>query len=169
MPRAKVENVKAEVLNEEPTVENEEETVEELEEEPEVVNNEEEEYDSYKMDPELEVWPGGPNFRQINEWKEKFGDIYITEYAPGKYVAWRTLTRYEYRRLVKSLEQAMSTGQVTKAEAEMNNEEHIAELCILSPTYSRTDGTANMAGLASTISQQVMDASAFVSLDVRQL
>ena len=130
---------------------------------------EEEEYDSYKRDPNEEVWEDGPTFGQVNALKEEHGDIYVTEYSPGKYVMWRTLTRFEYRRLVKNLEQALSTGQVSQAEANMNNEEAIAEMCIVWPGYSRSAPAESMAGLASTIAQQVMEASAFVSLDVRQL
>lgn len=164
MPRAKVEDVKAPALEEEPKV-----IEEEMPDIPEPEDLNEDEYDSYKMDPNEEVWPDGPTFGQVNEWKDKFGDIYITEYSPGKYVAWRTLTRFEYRRLVKNLEQAISTGQVSQAEANMNNEESVAEQCILFPPYDRTASAANMAGLASTIASQVMEASAFVSLDVRQL
>lgn len=130
---------------------------------------EEEEYDSAKMDPEAELWPGGPNFAQINEWKDKFGDIYVTSVTPDKHIVWRTLTRFEYRRLIKNLEQQLSAGQVSQGEANMNNEEAIAEMCILYPGYSRQNASADLAGVASTISQQVMEASAFVSVEVRQL
>lgn len=130
---------------------------------------EEEEYDSTKMDPEEEVWPGGPNFEQINAWKEQFGDVYVTSVTPDKHIVWRTLTRFEYRRLIKTLEQQLSTGQVSQGEANMNNEDSIAEMCILYPPYSRQNASADLAGIASTISQQVMEASAFVSVEVRQL
>lgn len=165
MPRAKVvKDVDAPVLNEEQSTEPEEEATQEPEEEQEQAF--EEEYDSYKMDPKKEVWPGGPNFGMINKWKDEYGDIYVTEYSPAKYCVWRTLGRHEYRRLVKNLEQSLSSG-VSQAEANMNNEETITEMCMLFPRYTRT--VESMAGLASTIAQQVMEASAFVSLEVRQL
>lgn len=128
-----------------------------------------EEYDSTKMDPEEELWEGGPNFQQINEWKEKYGDIYVTTVAPDKHYVWRTLTRFEYRRLVKNLEQAVSTGQVSQSEANMNNEEQIAEICILYPPYERASTANELAGVASTLAQQVMEASAFTPVEVRQL
>lgn len=133
------------------------------------VEEDEEEYDSTKMDPDEELWPGGPNFAQINAWKEQFGDIYVTSVTPEKHVVWRTLTRFEYRRLIKTLEQQLATGQVSQGEANLNNEEAIAEMCILYPEYSRQNSAGNMAGIASTIAQQVMEASAFVSVEVRQL
>lgn len=129
----------------------------------------EDEYDSYKKDPQEEVWPGGPVFGQINAWKEQFGDIYVTSVTPENHVVWRTLTRFEYRRLVKNLEQELASGKSSQAEANLNNEEAVAEMCILFPPYSRADAAGHMAGIASTISQQVMEASAFVSIEVRQL
>lgn len=135
--------------------------------EAEAVENEEE-YDSEKMDPEEELWPGGPNFAQINAWKKEHGDVYVTSVTPTHHIVWRTITRFEYRRLVKLLEQKLAQGQ-SQGEANMDNEESIAEMCILYPPYSRQNGAADLAGVASTISQQVMEASAFVSVDVRQL
>jgi len=130
---------------------------------------EDEEYDSRKMDPEQELWPGGPNFAQVNEWKDKYGEVYVTSITPNDHIVWRTITRFEYRRLVKNLEQALSTGQVTQGEANLDNEESMAELCIIYPPYNRTANTGVMGGIASTISQQIMDASGFTSMEVRQL
>lgn len=151
----------------------------EVQEEPEVLEEEvlepvldlgnEEEYDSRKMDPEEEVWPDGPKFGQINEWKDKFGDIYVTSVTPTEHVVWRTMSRFEYRRLIQNTEQALATGQTSQAIANLDNEDAIAELCILYPPYSRTKATGMLGGIASTISQQVMEASGFSSLEVRQL
>lgn len=155
-----------------PEVEPKEE-VQEVEQEPvdDTVSNQvdDEEYDSYKMDPEEEVWPGGPKFAQINEWKDRFGDIYVTSVTPTEHVVWRTMTRFEYRRLIQNTEQALSTGQMSQAMANLDNEDSISELCILYPPYSRTDSTSSLGGMASTIAQQVMEASGFSSLEVRQL
>lgn len=129
----------------------------------------EEEYDSYNMDPNAELWEGGPKFAQINAWKEQFGDIFVTSITPDKHYVWRTLSRFEYRRLVKNLEQAIATGQVSQGEANMNNEESIAEMCILFPMLTRAEGAGELAGVASTIAQQVMQASGFGDGEVRQL
>jgi len=148
----------------------EEESPEEEGSEPEFSDYEnEEEYDLDNMDPKEEVWEGGPTFAQIKEWKQQYGEVYVTSVTPDVHFAWRPLTRFEYRRLIKTLEQALSTGQVTQAEANLDNEESIAELCILYPQYSRANSIGVMAGVASTIAQQVMEASAFVSMEVRQL
>lgn len=164
---------RASVAKDVPPVE-EEETVEEVE--PETASDgagddggDEETWDSRSMDPNEELWEGGPKFAQINAWKDDYGDIFVTSVTPDKHVVWRTLTRFEYRRLVKNLEQAVSTGQVTQGEANMNNEEQIAELCILYPEFNRTQNANEMAGVVTTIAQQVMEASGFGSVEVRQL
>ncbi len=126
-------------------------------------------YDSRKMDPDEEVFPGGPNFKQINEWKDQYGEVYVTSVTPEKHIVWRTINRFEFRSISKRLEQALASGQTTQIEANLNNEEEIAELIILFPVYDRRNPAGFMAGIASTVSQQALEASGFTSVDVRQL
>lgn len=121
------------------------------------------------LDLNEELWEGGPTYGDIEAWKQQYKDVYVTSVTPDTHYVWRTLTRFEYRRLVKNIEQQMSTGQVSQAEANMNNEESIAEMCILFPKVTRQDLAGEMAGLASIISQEVMETSAFVALEIRQL
>jgi hypothetical protein len=123
------------------------------------------------LGPNDEIWDGGPTMGQIDAWKEQFGpdSIYVTSLTPSFHVVWRTLTRFEYRRLVKNMEQAVQAAGVSQAEANMNNEEQIVEICALYPQFNRQALSGELAGLPSIISQEVMEASAFVSLEVRQL
>jgi hypothetical protein len=67
------------------------------------------------------------------------------------------------------MEQLVQSGQLSTAEANLWNEEAIAELCILFPSYDIAAMTREMAGLPSLISQEVLEASGFVALEVRQL
>jgi hypothetical protein len=67
------------------------------------------------------------------------------------------------------MESLMQAGQMSTAEANMWNEEAVAELCILFPGYNKAALTSDMAGLPSLISQEVLEASGFVALEVRQL
>lgn len=141
-------------------------------EEPEVNEDEqpvdtEEEWDTRKMDPEEELWPGGPNVGQLNRWKDKYGRVYITEFL-GEFFIWRTLSRSEYRAMARQLEEALANGQ-SQAMASLDNEDSIAELCILYPKYDRENTTGSMAGVATSISSQVMEASGFQPTDVREL
>lgn len=123
------------------------------------------------LQPTDELWDGGPTLAQIEEWKKQFGEngVFVTSLTPDYHVVWRVLTRFEYRRLVKNLEQAVNSGTMSQAEANLNNEEAITELCSLFPPFSRQSGQGIMAGLPSVIAQEVMEASGFVAQEVRQL
>jgi hypothetical protein len=105
----------------------------------------------------------------VKKWKEHFGEVYVTSISYDKHIAWRVLTRLEYKNIVKKMEQLIQAGQLSSAEANMWNEEAIAELCILFPEYQRIDMNGVMAGVPSLIAQEVLEASGFVALEVRQL
>lgn len=121
------------------------------------------------LDPATPLFEGGPNLGTIEAWKEQFGDVYVTSFGLDDHYVWRTMSRFEYRKLVKQLEQLVASGQVGSAEANMNNEEAICELCVMFPPLSRTDMASIPAGVASILSQEIMEASSFVALEVRQL
>jgi hypothetical protein len=116
-----------------------------------------------------EIWEGGPAAGQIKLWKKQYGEIYVTSITFDKHIVWRVLTRIEYKNLVKKMEQLVQAGQLTSAEANMWNEEAIAEMCILYPQYEKLEMNGIMAGIPSLISQEVLEASGFVALEVRQL
>jgi len=115
------------------------------------------------------IWPGGPTAGQIKLWKQEFGEVYVTSLSYDKHVIWRTLSRIEYKQLVKKMEQLVAAGQLSNAEANMWNEEAIAEVCVLYPSFDKNSLSKDMAGLPSLISQEVLEASGFVALEVRQL
>jgi hypothetical protein len=121
--------------------------------------------------PDDELWPSGPTLAMIDSWKEAHGPdcIYVSSLTPTYHVVWRTLTRAEYRHLVKKMEQAVGAGTLSQAEATMNHEEAMTELCLLFPKLNRMQMSGELAGLPSLISQQVLEASAFSALEVRQL
>lgn len=115
------------------------------------------------------IWPGGPTAGQIKLWKQEYGDVYVTSITYDKHIAWRTLNRLEYKNLVKKMEQLVQAGQLSETEANLWNEEAITEICILYPAYDKQSLVAEMAGLPSLISQEVLEASGFLALEVRQL
>lgn len=121
------------------------------------------------LDDDVVLWDGGPTAGMIKDWKDKFGEIYVTSITFEKHVVWRVLNRNEYKQIVKKMEQLIQGGQLTSAEANMWNEETIAELCILFPKYDKKSLSGAMAGMPSLIAQEVLEASGFVALEVRQL
>lgn len=116
-----------------------------------------------------EIWPNGPTAGQIKVWKKEHGEVYVTSISFDKHIAWRPLSRIEYKNLVRKMEQLVQSGQLSTAEANLWNEEAITELCILFPSYDSVSMTKELAGLPSLISQEVLEASGFVALEVRQL
>lgn len=118
---------------------------------------------------EEEIWKDGPKAGLVKEWKKQYGDIYVTSITYDKHVVWRVLNRAEYKQIVKKMEQLVQSGQLSTAEANMWNEETIAELCMLYPRFDKANAVGFMAGLPSLISQEVLEASGFVALEVRQL
>lgn len=115
------------------------------------------------------IWPDGPTAGMVKQWKNEYGDVYVTSITFDKHIAWRTLSRLEYKHLVKKMEQLIEAGQLSTAEANMWNEEAIAEICVLYPAYDKQSISDEMAGLPSLIAQEVLEASGFVALEVRQL
>lgn len=118
---------------------------------------------------DVPIFENGPTAGQIKAWKKQHGEVYVTSISFDKHIVWRVLSRMEYKQLVKKMESLMQAGQLSTAEANMWNEEAIAELCILFPGYNKAALTSDMAGLPSLISQEVLEASGFVALEVRQL
>lgn len=117
--------------------------------------------------PNEELWLGGPTFEQVEAWKKEHGDIYVTSVTPDTHYVWRTIKRSEYRNIVKELERRVGQGTITQAEATMDNEEMISSICILFPKIDLQ--ADDMAGVAAIISQEVLEASGFQALEVRQL
>jgi hypothetical protein len=121
------------------------------------------------LDSDEEIWPGGPTAGMIIDWKQEYGDVYVTSVTYDNHIVWRVLNRLEYKNIVKHMESLVQDGQMTSAEANMWNEEAIAEVCVLYPKISSKDLTGAMAGVPSLIAQEVLEASGFVALEVRQL
>lgn len=115
------------------------------------------------------LWPNGPTAGDIKKWKQAYGDVYVTSVTFDKHVVWRTLNRNEYKQLVKKMEQLVQAGQLTNAEANLWNEDAITEICILFPSYDKVSLSNELAGLPSLLSQEILEASGFVALEVRQL
>lgn len=135
-----------------------------------ILDDEDEESRSVEdLDDDEEIWEGGPTAGMIKDWKDRFGDVYVTSITYDKHIVWRVLSRMEYKQIVKKMEQLVQAGQLTSAEANMWNEEAIAELCILYPAFDKKTMSGSMAGMPSLIAQEVLEASGFVALEIRQL
>lgn len=135
----------------------------------EVDNYSEESVSVDDLDDDEFIWEGGPTAKMIKDWKKEYGDVYVTSITFDKHIVWRVLSRLEYKQIVKKMEQLVQAGTLTSAEANMWNEEAISEICILFPKLDKSNLSGAMAGMPSLIAQEVLEASGFVALEVRQL
>lgn len=93
----------------------------------------------------------GPSKQQIDEWKEKFGDIFVATFGDEKYI-YRPLRRFEYK-------QILSVAQTP--ESRTFTEEKVAEKCIIWPQIDLTKASTLKAGTISTLVDLIMAASNF--------
>src|SRR5688500_787634 len=119
------------------------------------------------FDPKTELWDNGPTVGDAVGWKEKYGDIYMTSINPEYHLIWRTMDRGDYRKLVKHMEELGNSNQHGPAELNMIQEELICSIALLAPKIEDYDKV--IAGIPSLLSQQILDASSFVGMDVRGL
>lgn len=94
---------------------------------------------------------GGPTQLQIDEWKVKFGDVYLVKFSDTEKYLYRPMRRFEYKSIV-------AMGQ---AENKSFAEEKIAQMCIIWPAIDPTKIATLKAGTISTIVDLVMSSSNF--------
>lgn len=99
------------------------------------------------------VVEGGPTRQEVEEWKDKYGNVYFTPFE-GEIFIWRTLSRPEYREVIRNTELNM-----------LDREEIITDKCVLFPrNYScQTYTSKGRAGVPSLLSEMIMDKSGFVA------
>ena len=95
--------------------------------------------------------PDGVTKEQVNEWKEKYGDIYVATFSEEKYI-YRPLKRFEYKQIL-SLNQTQ--------DARTFAEEKVAEKCIVWPKVESAKLSTLKAGTISTLVDLIMAASNF--------
>ena len=95
--------------------------------------------------------PNGPSQEQVNEWKTKFGDVYVATFGEEKYI-YRPLKRFEYKQI---LQVGQSPDNKTFAE------EKVAQKCVIWPEIDVSKVSVLKAGTISTLVDLIMAASNF--------
>jgi hypothetical protein len=93
----------------------------------------------------------GPTQEQINEWKSKFGEVYVATFSPAEKYVYRPLRRLEYKQIL----------QLGQADNKTFAEEKVAQMCIVWPDIDPTKLATLKAGTISTVVDLVMAASNF--------
>lgn len=96
------------------------------------------------------LFAGGPTLDQVEEWKSRYGEIYLTEFEEEVFI-WRALMRKEYKEVMK----------VNNAD-NFYKEERICERVVIWPeSYNFMAMTKGKAGIPTLIAELVMEKSGF--------
>lgn len=94
----------------------------------------------------------GPSRKEVEGWKSRYEHIYFTPFE-GETFVWRVLQRPEYREIIRD----------TNLTA-LDREELFTEKCVLFPyDFSLDKIKKSRAGIASLLSEMIMDKSGFVA------
>lgn len=94
----------------------------------------------------------GPTRKEVEGWKARYEHVYFTPFD-GETFVWRTLQRPEYREIIRD----------TTLTA-LDREELFTEKCVLFPyDFSLEKIKKSRAGIASLLSEMIMDKSGFVA------
>lgn len=97
-----------------------------------------------------EVFPGGPTWADVAEWKSKYGEIYHVSINGQDYI-FRPLTRLEYKNIMRARENDP-----------YYREEKACETCVLWPKDFRGAVLANApAGVPTILAEHIMERSGF--------
>lgn len=95
-----------------------------------------------------------PSLSTLETWKDYHGEVYVsTVIDPNKYYIFRTLKRFEYKKL-------RAQGTLTDSSAAY---EIIVEQCLLYPQPTQEFRLKSNAGLIETLGKQINYQSGFVS------
>lgn len=122
-------------------------------------------------DDEEELYPDGPTVGQAKLWKEQYGRIAAITMDNGDRYMIRPISRLEYTRYALSLEKTSSaSGNASQTQVSLSTEESIASIGLLYPQMSEIElKTSAPGGLATLLSQQIMQISSFVAVEAVEL
>lgn len=113
------------------------------------------------------------NKNQIVQWKEQYGKIYKTTIGEEDFI-WRTIRRKEYVNLVKSNSDVLKDNEqdvlALQDELYYQRQEDIVLAAILKPSKEEMQELIEQqGGLASALSDEIMDKSGFVRPETNAL
>ena len=99
------------------------------------------------------VFPGGPTQSQIEDWKRKYGKVFMTKYDEDEYYIWRTLSRIEFKKILNQ------EGELT----DWSREERVSETCVIWPeNYDHDSVMDGNAGTPAVLAEEIMNKSGFM-------
>ena len=114
----------------------------------------------------LATIPNAPNQVDIEKWKEKFGEIFVSGFSETELFIWRPLQRGEYVALQKKLREPPK-DQNSEPHSDLEFEEWVTQTCILWSSNVQT--CVLKGGSVSTLSEQIMQNSNFLAPQVASM
>ena len=108
----------------------------------------------------LSAFEGAPTPDQIEEWKQQFGDVFCSGFSDLEIFIWRPLTRKEYVDMQVQIAQSQSPVNTYEVE------ETVVKQCLLWASTLGTRSLTKKAGSLSTIQEQILQNSNFISVQV---
>jgi hypothetical protein len=107
----------------------------------------------------LSTFENSPSQTDIESWKQKFGEIFVSGFSETEMFVWRPLQRGEYVSLQKKLrEPSKETGEQP---SELDFEEWVVQTCILWSSNKKI--CLQKGGTVTTLSEQIMTNSNFLN------
>jgi hypothetical protein len=104
----------------------------------------------------LKDFKDAPADTDIEKWKQKFGETFVSGFSETELFVWRPLSRMEYVELQKKL-----VAQVPEAPfTDWDFEEAVVKICVL---WGSDDTLIKKGGSISTLSEQIMTNSNFMA------
>jgi hypothetical protein len=97
----------------------------------------------------------GPTEAQVEELKQKFGEVFISAFSETELYVWRPLMRDEFRTL-----QLMLNNPDAPMD-QLQYEEKICETCVLWPSKTAAEFASAKGGTATSLAEQIMQNSNF--------
>lgn len=95
-------------------------------------------------------------------WKKEFPncEVFAMRFSDTEAYVFRTLTRFEYKTMLKTAAQSQMSAQ----ELELHQEENVVERCLLHPKLNRVDMESMKAGTITLLADAILNASGFTAM-----
>ncbi len=116
----------------------------------------EEKDDKERVDPIMQNWEtrtAGPDDGKIEQWKERYGEIYLMSFDPEDQYVWRPITRLEYKNIIQ------------QAKDDAHYMEMVVQRCVLWPPIGIENLAGGKAGTIPTLHAVIMEGSNFLEPD----
>lgn len=107
----------------------------------------------------LKEFDGAPDNTQVEKWKERYGEVFVSGFSETELFLWRPIGRAEYVGLQKKMRSVPATPE-DQSSTEFEFENSIVTTCVL--WSSDGQSLERKGGSVSTLSEQIMTNSNFM-------